>query len=209
MAPLEIARPMLRSDPLILAPQVALARGRAHEVAGRSRVAFALLVATLLDGPVLWLQQSWGGARLTGDGLSALVDPSRLAFARAKSAPDLLWAAEEALRAGMVPLVVLDLQSPPGLTPVRRLHLASGSRPGSGPAPIGLLLTPGNGGAPGVETRWRLDPSPGWASDGDPRWRLTRLRARTAPETSWEARLGTDGGLRLSTAPPPPKPTAT
>jgi protein ImuA len=57
-------------------------------------------------------------------------------------------------------------------------------------------MAPGDGGAPGVETRWRLDPAPGWARDGSPRWRLGRLRARMAPPAEWEASLS-GGRLRL------------
>jgi hypothetical protein len=49
-----------------------------------------------------------------------------------------------------------------------------------------ILLTPGDGGAPGVETRWHLAPAPGWAAGGAPRWRLTRARARMAPPMTWE-----------------------
>jgi protein ImuA len=188
-------------DALVLAPEVALARARAHEVTGPARIAFALFTAARLAGPVLWLQPIWGAERLMGDGLRAILEPGRLVFGRARTAPELLWAAEEALRTGLVPLVVLELPSVPALTPVRRLHLAAEAGAAEHAAPLALLLTPGDGGAPGVETRWRLDPAPGWARDGSPRWRLTRLRARMAPEAVWEVEQR-GGGLRLTPAEP-------
>jgi protein ImuA len=181
-------------DALVLAPEVALARARAHEVTGSARVAFALFAAARTEGPVLWLQTDWGRERPMGDGLRAILDPGRLVFGRAAKAPDLLWATEEALRSGHVPLVVAELPAVPELTPVRRLHLAAEAGAAERRPPLALLLTPGNGGAPGVETRWRLDPAPGWARDGAPRWRLTRLRARMAPEATWDASLS---GVRL------------
>ena len=88
-----------------------------------------------------------------------------------------------------MPLVVAELPAPPALTPVRRLHLAAEVGATRAAAPIALLLTPGDGGAPGIETRWHLAPAPGWARDGTPRWRLTRARARMAPERTWEMTL--------------------
>jgi protein ImuA len=187
------------ADALVLAPEVALARARAHEVTGQARVAFALLAAARLDGPVLWLQPTWGAERLMGDGLRGILDPGRLVFGRARTLPELLWAAEEALRTGLVPLVVVELPSVPSLTLVRRLHLAAEAGAAARAAPLALLLAPGDGGAPGVETRWCLDPAPGWTRDGSPRWRLTRLRARTAPPAAWEASLP-GGRLRLEPA---------
>lgn len=189
------------SDALVLTPEVVLARARAHEVIGASRIAFALLVAARLAGPVLWLQPTWSGERLMGDGLRAILDPGRLTFGRARTAPELLWAAEEALRTGRVPLVVIELPNVPALTPVRRLHLAAEAGAVEHAAPLALLLIPGDGGAPGVETRWRLDPFPGWSRDGAPRWRLTRLRARMAPEATWEASLP-GGRMRLAPVAP-------
>jgi protein ImuA len=77
-------------------------------------------------------------------------------------------------------LVVADLPSPPGLTPVRRLHLAAEA---AGTAPLGLLLCPDIGGAAGIETRWHMAP----AHEGStaPRWRLERLRARALPPKAW------------------------
>jgi protein ImuA len=186
----------LAADALVLASEVALARRRAHEVTGSARVAFGLLAAARLAGPVLWLQPSWQAERPMGDGLRAILDPGRLVLGRARTAIELLWAAEEALRTGLMPLVVLELPEPPALTPVRRLHLAAEAGAAERAAPLALLLTPGEGGAPGVETRWRVDPAPGWARDGAPRWRLTRLRARMAPPATWLASLP-GGRLRL------------
>ena len=188
------------ADELALAPGVSLTRARAHEVTGAARAAFAVLSAAQLSGPVLWLQPRWEAERPMGDGLRGFLDPARLVFGRGRTTADLLWAAEEALRTGLVPLVVAATPEIPGLTAVRRLHLAAETGATRGAAPIALLLTPGGGGAPGVETRWQMTPAPGWARGGGPRWRLVRLRARMAPEASWEASF--EGGrMRLAPAP--------
>jgi protein ImuA len=177
------------AEEVSLAPGVGLVRARAHEAAGPARVTFALLAAARLEGAVLWLQPSWSCERLMGDGVRRFVDPCRLVFGRARTPDELLWAAEEALRTGVVPLVVVELPEAPRLTPVRRLHLAAEAGAERGTAPVALLLTPGAGGTPGIETRWLLAPAPGWARDGRARWRLTRARARMAPERTWEMRI--------------------
>lgn len=174
---------------LALAPGVALPRGRAHEAAGPSRELFALLVAAATEGMVLWLRPRWERSRLTGDGIAPLVDPGRLVIGRVRSPLDALWCAEEALRSGAAPLVVAELADPPALTPVRRLHLAAEAGARAAAPPVCLLLTPGEGGAQGVETRWHLAPLPGWAADGRARWRLSRTRARAEPPAAWMMRL--------------------
>lgn len=81
------------------------------------------------------------------------------------------------MRAGAVSLVIVDLP-PPALTPVRRIHLAAETGGPMGTAPLGLLLTPGDGGAHGVGTRWHMAPT---HEDATQRWRLERHRARTLP----------------------------
>lgn len=166
--------------PLPLLPGAAggpgLAPGRVHEICGPARRTLAAMVAGRTAGPVLWVLPGWAAERPMPAGLAAWLDPGRLILAGGRRAEDLLWAAEEALRSGAVPLVVAELAAPPGLTAVRRLHLAAEAGGGAG---TGLLLTPEDGGAAGVESRWHMAPAP----DGG--WRLARLRARTAPRAAW------------------------
>lgn len=176
--------------PLAIHRDVALARPRAHEAAGPARRLFALLAGAVCEGTILWLQPCWSPERLMADGVRPLVEPGRLVIGRCRDAVDILWCAEEALRSGTVPLVVAELPAAPALTQVRRLHLAAEAGAAAGGTPsLCLLLTPDDGGAPGVETRWHLAPLPGWAVDGRGRWRLARLRARVAPPAEWELRI--------------------
>jgi len=162
---------------------IALDYGRTHEACGPARRTFALWLAAATTGPVLWISPAWEVDQLNPDGMMDFACPSRFLFLHAARQDDLLWATEEALRAGQVPLVVTDLPAPPGLKPVRRLHLSAQSGASHGPAPLGLLLTPGNGGAAGIESRWHLTPT---HTGPQRQWLLQRLRARTLPPRSWQ-----------------------
>lgn len=161
-----------------------LTRARVHELCGSARRTLALVIAQALDGPVIWITPDWNSARLHAEGVVSFLGPERLLFVNPRREEDLLWSMEEALRAGVIPCVVADLPKPPALTPVRRLHLAAETGASEGTTlPLGLILTP-SGAAPGVESRWSL--SARHPDTFTRRWKLGRLRARTAPEAEWD-----------------------
>lgn len=173
--------------PLRMLEGVTLETGRLHEICGASRHLLALLAAAATEGPVLWIAPSWRTDRLNPDGMAGLVGPERFLFVTPKNPTDLLWTLEEGLRSGAVALAIAELSELPDLTPVRRLHLAAETGAGRGHgAPVGMLLTPGEGGAPGVESRWHLAPRHG--ARGERAWTLSRRRARARPPATWTLR---------------------
>ncbi len=173
-----------------------LAPGRVHEFCGTARRTLALTLGREMTGPVFWIRPAWTAEALNPVAVTRFLNPGRLTFMTPCRAEDLLWTMEEALRSGAVPLVVADLPGPPALTPVRRLHLAAETGAAEGDhAPIGLILTPGSGGAQGIESRWAFHPT--HKADRSSSWRLSRLRARTQPESHWHVRPRAGGGLSL------------
>lgn len=143
-----------------------------------------MMLAGYLDGPVMWVSPNWATDRLNPAGMLPFANPGRFTFITPSATEDLQWTMEEVLRSGAVPLVVCEMQIPPALTPVRRLHLAAENGAKTGAYnPIGLILTQGDGGAQGVETRLRMVPT--YLTEGTG-WTLTRLRARTEPVKTWQ-----------------------
>lgn len=176
----------------ILADILHLQPGRAHEFCGPARRTLAVwLMARLPVGaPVIWLRPGWSAEQLHPQGVAEWANPAGLIMLSPPRAPDALDCAEEALRSGAVALVVIELSSPPALTPLRRLHLAAeaGLARRADKQLWGVVLTPEQGGAPGVESRWHLAPCRAHGpaqSQISPRWRLERLRARMAPKAAW------------------------
>lgn len=170
-----------------------LLRARVHEICGPSRVSLAALILGASVGPVVWISPGWVAERVYPPGLRDLADPGRIIFARARRPEDVLWATEEALRSGAAGIVLADLPAPPALTPVRRLHLACDAggevahHRGRLP-PLALLLTPEEGGAQGVESRWHMASAPSGSTlvESCSAWVMRRLRARMAPPAAWE-----------------------
>ena len=188
--------------PLTVLDETAFTPARAHELCGPARRMLALTIAAALDGPVVWIRPAWQPDRLCPDAVRRFVNPGRLIFVSPQRPEDLLWVMEETLRSGAVPLVVADLAGPPALTPVRRLHLAAETGAAARrPGPLGLLLTPGGGGAQGVESRWHIAPR---HSADVSAWRLERRRARTAPPKAWMLHGAVARDMVLTAAAPPP-----
>ena len=178
-----------------LVGDLGLMRARVHEICGPARISLAAFLLQETSGTVIWVIPSWRPERVYPPGLLPYCDPNRIIFARIRRPEDALWAVEEALRSGAAPLVLADLTDPPALTPIRRLHLAAeagieAAHRFARPAPLGILLTAGTGGAQGVESRWHMAPTASGMTAFDYRaaWVLTRLRARTDPPARWHVR---------------------
>jgi protein ImuA len=197
---------------------LSLARGRCHEICGPARRVAALMLAAHCQGPVIWIAPGWEKDRLHPEGIRDFCAPGRLIFVQPQSPADLLWALEEVLRSGEAALCVAELPDCPPLTPVRRLHLAAqAGAESSGAAPLGLLLTPGDGGAQGIETRWHMAPAltpalaSGIASERAPGG-APGMGPGPAPGMSLGMSLGSvpplESGSARPTAPAPVRPTA-
>lgn len=201
--PLLGRRPHHAVPALSLGDGAALALARLHEGCGAARRSFAMLVAARVlaagrKGAIWWIAPAWQADQLHAEGVAEFVGPERLILVRPKRAEDVLWTLEEILRSGTAPLAVADIPGLPSLTAVRRLHLAAESGAETGQAPLGLILTPGPGGAQGVESRWRCDPDHGPRTRA---WRLERLRARMDPPRRWQLTHEADAGFALHRPP--------
>ena len=200
---------MLDEQGNTLTQVLALAPGRAHELCGPARrVLAAWVMGHIMDrgAAVLWLRLRHNPDRLYPQGVADWAAPEGMILAEAARVPDLLGCAEDGLRSGACALVVADLADPVAMTPLRRLHLAAeegrARRPGGGLR--ALVLTPGDGGTPGVETRWHMAPCPAQGlSSAEPvgaAWQLSRLRARMSPPARWHVQAD---GRRLHLVPMP------
>ena len=159
---------------------------RVNEICGPSRRALALILASQMNGPILWIKPHWHRQELNAQGIVNFLNPGRLTFVDPKRADDVLWCMEETLRSGTVPTVIAECDTLPPLTPIRRLHLAAENGAKMGKIkPLPLLLTPADGGAQGIETRWHAAPRHDTMQN---RWLVERRRARMAPPTAWMLR---------------------
>jgi len=126
---------------------------RMHEAFGASAFAFAFALAGHMAGPVMWIRESWQTSAINPSGFSRYLDPQRMLLALGRDQVEVLAIAEEALRSGAVPLVVMESGKELGLTAARRLQLAA--KAGNA---TGLCLLCEGMGSNAAETRWRCQP---------------------------------------------------
>lgn len=173
-----------------------LRAGRVHEVCGPASTGFAAIAAAVAGVPVLWVQEAWLADMLTPAGLMPFVEPASLLLARTQNQTDTLAVAEEALKDGSLPLVVLEMTRPLNLREGRRLQLAAGAG-----GATGLCLIPEGMGSNAAETRWRAAPIFN-AARGDStlmRWEIIKNKSGTvgAWNVCWNAQTH-----RLHVVPP-------
>ncbi|TMV69145.1 hypothetical protein FGG78_30910 [Thioclava sp. BHET1] len=157
-------------------PSFPLRQTRVHEVCGPASVPFAAISATLAGRPTLWLRETWQRADLHPAGLAPFLSPADLLLAQTKDQTDSLAVAEEALKAGVLPLVVIEITRPLDLREGRRLQLAA--RAGG---TTGLCLLPEGMGSNAAETRWRATPvfDPDQEDSTLMRWEIIKNKSGT------------------------------
>lgn len=157
-----------------------LRRARVHEAYGPGALGFAAVVCAGTDGSVIWVREAWRHEQLNPVGLSRFFDPARLLLAHAPSQTDALAVAEDALRDGSVPLVVIELSQPIGLTEGRRLQLAAKAGKSTGLCLIGHDM-----GSNAAETRWHTAPltdiAPNFTAEDSTlmRWEIKKNKSGT------------------------------
>lgn len=104
-------------------------------------------------GPALWVREAWLPDMLNPVGLMSYLDPGQLLVARPRDQVDALAVAEEALKDGALPFVVIEITKPLDLRQGRRLQLAAQAG-----GTTGLCLIPEGAGSNAAETRWRCTP---------------------------------------------------
>jgi protein ImuA len=171
------------SNSITILPQATLAWNRVHECKGPSKIIFALWLAQIVNGTILWISEAHNQQTLNPDGIYPYVNPAQFLFAKMRHKEDILWSIEEAMRSAACPLIVVDISSfNPGLTPIRRINLAG--REIQENVMAVFLTSDEYEGVQGVETRWHMAP----IHDDinlKRKWRLERLKARMAPPKFW------------------------
>jgi protein ImuA len=161
---------------------------RTHEVCGPSAYAFAFALAGRVcrtgADTVLWVREAWNGTQLNPLGFAPYLDPQQLLIAQAPSHSDALASAEEALRSGRIPLVVMDLSQPIGLTEGRRLQLAA-QQGGA----MGLCILPEGMGSNAAQTRWHCAPvfdAKARADSTLQKWEI--IKNKTGTQKAWNVK---------------------
>ncbi|WP_084399875.1 ImuA family protein [Henriciella aquimarina] len=158
-----------------LSGPVRLARGRVHEVMGDGGEVFALAAAARYDGPLIWIGQAGDVASLAPSALQRFIDPARMILTIGQGRSELLWAAEQALRARSGPCVILELHDGPGLKESRRLQIAAEES-----GALGLVILHGKARTSAAETRWQCEAAAGTG------WVWKCLKAKRGAPGAWQ-----------------------
>lgn len=161
-----------------------LRTGRTHEICLPNAQSFAFALGGYLGGAVLWICEDWIAGHINPIGFSTYMDPQNLLRVKTKDQTDGLAVAEEALRSGVVNLVVIELHQPLSFTAGRRLQLAAQAGESTG-----LCIIPEGQGNNAAETRWRCAPVFDQQDSTLQRWEITKNKSGTlaAWDVRWDA----------------------
>ncbi len=160
-----------------------LRNARVHEAFGPGAVSFAA-VAAARAGTVLWIREAWQTEAINPMGLSVFFDPSKLLLAQTRDQTESLAVAEEALKDGAVPLVIIETSRPLDLRMGRRLLLAAKAGQATG-----LCLIPEGMGGNAAETRWHCTPV--FDADDSTLMRWETIKNKSGTLGAWHVRWHT------------------
>ena len=192
----------LAQNVLAVGERVALRKGRIHEVMGPGADMFAAIAASEQSQNILWIGLYRDLTSLCPTGLQAYLKVEDLILVEAVSRGELLWAADQALRAEGGFCVILEMPDLLSLKESRRLQLAA--EQGGG---LGLILLRGGVSTSAAQTRWECVP----AYADQPAWDWTCLKGKNGEVGTWRVThaRGYHGGqnakdtLHMAPAAPP------
>jgi len=172
------SQPLKAREAFCLVEPIRLAKGRVHEVTGNSADMFAVLAASRLSGPIIWIGLSRDIASLAPTALQDFIDPARLILTEGISRSEVLWGAEQALQARCAQCIIIELSNGPNLRESRRLQIAA--EKGGG---VGLILIQKQAQSSASETRWHCEAS----NRGETAWVWSLTKNRKGELGRWDA----------------------
>lgn len=158
-----------------------LKNSRYHEVTGAGAYSFASVCCGNSANMAIWFSEAWTQEVVTPLGLQTHCDPHQVLIGKCNNSTDVLASAEEALRSGVVSLVIGELTQPLSLTAGRRLQLAA-EVGGS----TGLMIVKNGMGSNATQTRW--DISPVYAPDDSTQMRWSLIKNKSGTNAIWDVR---------------------
>ena len=159
-----------------IAPGARLRLGRIHEVTGTASDMFALLSGAKSEAQMIWIGLGRDLSTLCPTGFEHHLDISNMVLVEGVSRGEILWVADQALRANGGFTVVLDMPDALSLKESRRLQLAA--EQGGG---LGLILLRGPAITSAAQTRWACEPIP----EAYPAWDWVCLKGKNGEIGRW------------------------
>lgn len=147
---------------------------RYHEVTGAGAHSFASVCCGNTEGTAIWFVEGWVTEVVNPLGLQMHCDPHQVLIGKCNSPTDVLAGTEDALRSGVVSLVIAELTTPLSLTSGRRLQLAAEAG-GS----TGLMIVSDGMGSNATQTRWHVAPVYSSGDSTQMQWSLNKNKSGT------------------------------